>query len=68
MTTLGEYIEARIHAIFSDLAEDVANGTVQVDDPDIAAGIPMALFQADAALTRAWRAYLGQEGESDGAD
>ena len=40
MPTLDEYIEARIHAIFTNVAEQVANGDVQVDDPDIAAGIP----------------------------
>ena len=28
MMMLDEYVEARIHAIFADLAKDVANGTV----------------------------------------
>ena len=60
MVTLDEYVEARIHIIFADLAKDVANGTVQVDDPDIAAGIPMALFKADCAMVKAWRAYLDE--------
>ena len=60
MVTLDEYVEARIHIIFADLAKDVANGTVQVDDPDVAAGIPMALFKADCAMVKAWRAHLEQ--------
>ena len=60
MPTLDEYVEARIHDIFTDVAEQVANGEIQVDDSDIAAGIPMTLFQADAALTCAWRAYLNE--------
>ena len=60
MVTLDEYVEARIHAIFSDLARDVASGTVQVDDPDVAAGIPMALFKADCAMVKAWRAHLDE--------
>ena len=60
MVTLDEYVEARIHIIFADLAKDVANGTVQVDDPDIAAGIPMALFKADCAMVKAWRTHLDE--------
>ena len=69
MVTLDEYVEARIHAIFSDLARDVANGTVQVDDPDIAAGIPMALSKADCAMTKAWRAHLDEmPGQAQGQE
>lgn len=58
--TLDKYVEIRIRAIFTDLAKDVSSGTVQVDDIDIVAGIPMALFQAENAMVRAWQAYLDE--------
>lgn len=60
MTMLDEYVEARIHDVFLDLAEDISSGKVTVDDPNIAAGIPMALFQVNCAIVKAWQAFLDE--------
>ena len=61
MPTLDEYVEARIREIFTcDLAEAVGSGRVEVDNPDVAAAIPLGLIRAEGAMIQAWRAYLDE--------
>ena len=60
MLTLNEYVETRIRAIFTDLARAIGDGRIEVDDPDIAAAIPLGLMRAEDAMIQAWRAYLDE--------
>jgi hypothetical protein len=57
---LGEYVTQRIGQIFTDLAEDLSQEDLP---PDMAAGVPMALFKAELYLKGAWLAYI-ERGES----
>ena len=53
--SLGDYVAQRIEEIFTDVAE----GLSEVDlSPDVAAGVPKALFRAELYLKAAWLDYI----------
>lgn len=51
---LSQYIESRIRAIFTDVAEMVANGDITVSEEE-SAGVPFMLFIAEHDLVEKWR-------------
>ena len=59
-TTVAEWVEKRIHAIFTDLAESYAVGEMDFElTDDEASGLPMALMKADMWLTACWKQFVG---------
>ena len=60
--SLAQYVEIRIRQIFTDIAEGVGNGSIDVgDDPDFVAGVPMAIFKAEMYLIGAWREFMKED-------
>ena len=69
--TLGKYVEGRIQGLFIEIAEEIGQGAVELDE-ETAAGVPTMLFRAQGAMVAAWRQFCeegkagaGGQGEGD---
>ena len=56
--TINEFVYDRLHQLFIELAEKLADVT---DDPDTAAAIPFETMRAEHHMRAAWNSFVEAE-------
>jgi len=57
--TLGEYVEKRIQDLFVEIAGEIGQGAVDLDEETLAS-VPMMLFRAQGAMVAAWQQFCAE--------